>query len=131
MTANLAKSVHQRLLNLSKQRGQRFNDLLQHYALERWLYRLSASRHRDRFILKGALMLVAWNLPRSRPTRDIDMLARADNDLDHIQHLISDICQTMVENDGLHFDVNSILTERISEDALYCSAPRISSHFLS
>ena len=119
MTANLAKSVHQRLLNLSKQRGQRFNDLLQHYALERWLYRLSASRHRDRFILKGALMLVAWNLPRSRPTRDIDMLARADNDLDHIQHLISDICQTMVENDGLHFDVNSILTERISEDALY------------
>ncbi len=40
MTANLAKSVHQRLLNLAKQRGQRFNDLLQHYALERWLYRL-------------------------------------------------------------------------------------------
>jgi hypothetical protein len=36
----MAVSVRQRLLNLAKQRGRRFNDLLQHYALERWLYRL-------------------------------------------------------------------------------------------
>jgi predicted nucleotidyltransferase component of viral defense system len=119
VTANLAKSVHQRLLNLAKQRGQRFNDLLQHYALERWLYRLSASCHRDRFVLKGALMLVAWNLHRSRPTRDIDMLARADNDLEHIKDLVGDVCRTSVKDDGLRFDADSISTERISEDALY------------
>lgn len=119
MSEDLAKSVHQRLLNLARQRGELFNNLLQHYALERWLYRLSASIHRDRFVLKGALMMVAWNLPRSRPTRDIDMLASADNDLDHIQDLVSEVCQTVVADDGLLFDVDSIRTERIAEDALY------------
>ncbi len=119
MTVNLAKSVHQRLLNLAKHRGQRFSDLFQHYALERWLYRLSVSPHRNRLVLKGALMLVAWGLPRSRPTRDIDVLARADNDLEHIRELVAEVCQTTVDGDGLLFDAESVRTERIAEDALY------------
>ena len=57
---NVGASVHQRLKNASKESGRLFNDLVQYYALERWLYRLSQSEHEKVFILKGALMLVAW-----------------------------------------------------------------------
>jgi len=59
MTKNMAASVHQRLLNIAKQSNRRFNDLVQHYALERWLFRLSRSAYGERFVLKGALLLVA------------------------------------------------------------------------
>ena len=50
---NISASVHQRLLNLAKAHEKRFNDIAQHYALERWLYRLSRSPYVDRFVLKG------------------------------------------------------------------------------
>ena len=50
---NVAASVHQRLLNIAKESNRRFNDLLQYYALERWLYRLSRSAYSQRLILKG------------------------------------------------------------------------------
>jgi hypothetical protein len=49
--------VHARLLNEAKVRDRPFNELLQYHAMERFLYRLSRSPHRDRLVLKGALML--------------------------------------------------------------------------
>ena len=85
MTEHVAASVHQRLLNIAKQDNRRVNDLMQHYALERWLFRLSQWACRERFVLKGALLLVAWHTPVTRPTRDIDLLARIGNDLDLIR----------------------------------------------
>ena len=48
---NMVASVHQRLLTISKEKNRPFNDLLQLYALERWLFRLSQSSQRDRFVL--------------------------------------------------------------------------------
>ncbi|GMU24299.1 MAG: hypothetical protein AMXMBFR13_43730 [Phycisphaerae bacterium] len=78
---NVAESVHRRLLNIAKQTDRRFNDLVQYYADERWLYRLSQSQHGERFVLKGALMLLVWKTPVMRPTRDIDLLGRTSNDL--------------------------------------------------
>ena len=119
MTKNVADSVHQRLLNIARQSGRRFNDLFQHYALERWLFRLSQSAYGERFVLKGALLLVAWNTPTTRPTRDIDLLGRIANDLDVVGSVIAEIVRTRVEDDGLVFDPASITTERIAEDADY------------
>jgi len=119
MNANIAASIHQRLLNLARRDGRRFNEVLQRYALERWLYRLSVSKHADRFVLKGGLMLNAWQLPIYRPTKDIDLLARADNDLEVIRQVIVDICATAVDADGLVFDGTTVSTERIVEDAIY------------
>lgn len=116
---NVAASVHQRLLNLSKQSDRRFNDLLQRYALERWLFRLSRSVHGERFILKGALLFVVWKMVAARPTRDIDLLGRISNDLDVIHSVIAEIAQTPVEDDGLVFDATTVTTERIAEDADY------------
>ena len=71
---NVAASVHQRLKNEAVASGQLFNDLLEHYALERILYRLSRSKHAHLFVLKGALLLRVWSLSSVRPTRDIDRM---------------------------------------------------------
>jgi len=116
---NIAASVRQRLRNASDQSGERFNDLLQHYALERLLYRLAASAHRNRFILKGALMLRVWEVATIRPTRDIDLLGRTKNDPERIAVMMRDICATPVDPDGLEFDPASIKFGRIAEEAAY------------
>ena len=116
---NIGASVHQRLKNTSERSGRTFNDLAQYYALERWLYRLSKSRHAQNFILKGALMLVAWRAPVLRATRDIDLLARMSNDLDKIKEAVAEVCRTEVEEDGVVFDADAVVTERIAEDAEY------------
>ncbi len=76
---NTATSVHQRLLNKAKESSRPFNELLQHFAVERFIYRLSQSPHADRFILKGALMFLVWSGPGSRPTMDIDLLGRIES----------------------------------------------------
>src|SRR5688500_11887885 len=65
---DIGASVRARLLNLSRDRAQPFDLLLTRYALERLLYRLSVSAHRDRFVLKGALLVTTWFDNRHRPT---------------------------------------------------------------
>jgi len=116
---NIPASVRQRLLNRARIDKRPFNELLQYYAMERFLYRLSQSTHRDRFILKGALMLRAWRSAEFRSTMDIDMLGRTSNDETSIVAQIQDILAVKVEADGLTFDPSSIQAERITEDADY------------
>ncbi len=116
---NIFASVRQRLLNRARSDHRPFNELLQYYAMERFLYRLSQSVHLDRFILKGALMLRVWRSPEFRPTMDIDMLGRTSNKEADIIAQIQDILTVDVEMDGLAFDPGSVQTERITEDADY------------
>lgn len=116
---NIATSVRQRLLNRSKEDNRSFNELLQYYAMERFLYRLSVSAYESHYILKGALMLRAWNSPEFRPTMDIDMLGRTGNDEANIISQIREVIAVKVEPDGLSFDTDSIQSERITEDADY------------
>ena len=73
---NITASVHQRLLNLARESSRPFGELLQYYAIERFIYRLTRSPHADKFILKGALMFSKWCGPASRPTMDIDLSAQ-------------------------------------------------------
>lgn len=117
--SNLAHSIHQRLLNMAKRTDRPFNELLQYYAMERFLYRLSRSAHAGKFLLKGALLFTAWRAPMYRPTRDIDLLGRMSNDLDSIVAAFSDVCRQEVEGDGLTFDEGRVSAERITEDADY------------
>jgi predicted nucleotidyltransferase component of viral defense system len=116
---NLPASVHQRLLNRARETHRRFNDLLQHFAMERFLYRLSKSEYADRFVLKGALMLTVWHAPQSRPTMDIDLLGRTDNNIDEIVRLIKDVCRQKVEPDGVTFDAATVTGEQIAEETEY------------
>ncbi len=70
---NIATSVRQRLLNKARETGLPFGELLQYFAMKRFLYRLAKSVHADKFVLKGALMFSAWQAPVARPTMDIDL----------------------------------------------------------
>ncbi|MBC2734840.1 MAG: nucleotidyl transferase AbiEii/AbiGii toxin family protein [Desulfobacteraceae bacterium] len=116
---NIPASVHQRLLNKAKEASRPFNELLQYFAIERFLYRLSKSPYADRFILKGALMFSAWCGPASRPTMDIDLLGKIDNRLDAITAAIKDTCLTDVVSDGISFNAETVEAVRITEDAEY------------
>lgn len=113
---NIAASIRQRLKNISKNESRPFNELLQYYAMERFLYRLSQSEHTKCFILKGALMLRAWHSPELRPTMDIDMLGQTSNEIDSIVEQVKDIISVETKPDGLMFDLDSIKAERIKED---------------
>jgi predicted nucleotidyltransferase component of viral defense system len=117
--ANLPASVHQRLLNRARETHQRFNDLLQHFAMERFLYRLSRSEYADCFVLKGALMLTVWHAPQSRPTMDIDLLGLTNNSVEEMVTLIQAICQQEVEPDGIAFEAATVVDEQIAEEAEY------------
>jgi hypothetical protein len=69
---NVAASIRQRLLNLARQRNEDFALVLTKYGLERVLFRISRSRHRHVFVLKGAFLFELWTEQRYRPTRDVD-----------------------------------------------------------
>jgi len=116
---NIAASVHQRLLNKAKESSRPFNELLQYFAIERFIYRLSRSPHADKFILKGALMFTAWYGFASRPTMDIDLLGKIDNSLEVITDAITDVCLVDVEADGISFNYETVEAVRITEDAEY------------
>jgi len=116
---NIAASIHQRLLNKARETDRPFSELLQYFAMERFLYRLSKSAHAGKFVLKGALMLSAWQAPVTRPTMDIDLLGITDNSIDAIVAFVKEICVQEVESDGLVFDAEGVSGERIVEDADY------------
>jgi Nucleotidyl transferase AbiEii toxin, Type IV TA system len=85
--------------------------------MERFLYRLAKSPYADRFILKVALLLTAWRAPQSRPTMDIDLAGRMNNQLDHIKEVVGEVCEIAVDSDGVEFNRASIEVSRIKEDA--------------
>jgi predicted nucleotidyltransferase component of viral defense system len=116
---NMGASVRQRLLNHAKANGKPFAEVLQYYAMERFLYRLSVSPHTDKFLLKGALLLTAWRAPISRPTMDIDLLGRTDNAIDAIVELMREVARFDVQDDGISFDPASFSGAAIREDADY------------
>jgi predicted nucleotidyltransferase component of viral defense system len=116
---NLTASIRQRLLNKAHGTNRPYNEILQYYAIERFLYRLSQSPHADKFILKGALLFLAWGTSIYRPTRDIDFLGFTANELDSLMRIIQVICEQQVEPDGLIFDAQSANSARIREDADY------------
>jgi predicted nucleotidyltransferase component of viral defense system len=124
MSGNVAASVRARLANQARAGGRPFQELLQYYGLGRFLYRLSTSEYRERFVLKGALMLRVWDAPMTRPTRDIDFLGYTENSIESLEDIVRAICALEVEDDGLDFDPQGVKGERIKEDA-DCEGVRI------
>ncbi len=116
---NLAASVHARLTERARKEGRPFQELLEYFAMERFLYRLSSSPHADKFVLNGALMLRVWDAPAARPTRDIDLLGRTDNSLENLARVVAEVCDAEVEPDGLVFKASTVKAIRIKEDADY------------
>jgi len=116
---DISASVKQRLLNLARAQGEDFNTLLVRYAIERFLYRLSKSSLSDQMVLKGAMLFVVWRPTPHRPTRDLDLLGFGDPSPESVAERIKDILATTFEDDGLHFDSESIEAGPIREDQTY------------
>jgi len=110
---NLPASVKQRLLNLSRQTQIEFNVLLTKYALERFLYRMSMSRSRSHFILKGALLFGAWTKELHRTTSDADLLNLQPPSLERLASVFQEICKIQVVPDGIHFLPESVQGQEI------------------
>lgn len=117
--ANVAASIRQRLLNVARERKEDFGLVLTKYGLERVLYRISQSKDRESFVLKGALLFELWTQARYRPTRDADFLVRGENNPERFVDLFREICEMRVGDDGLRFDPKTVTAERITEDADY------------
>jgi hypothetical protein len=116
---DLGASVRARLTNIAKETKRDFDAILLQYFQERFLYRLSISPYRSAFVLKGALLFLAFGMPFLRPTKDVDFLVRCKSkDIGTIKGMIQDIARVDVE-DGVRFFPESISLESVMEDADY------------
>lgn len=119
MSTGLAQSVQTRLVRHANALGADPNLVLARYATERLLFRVSRSRHAERFVLKGALLLLVWLGENVRPTRDADLLGLGDLAPDALARTIAEICALEVEPDGLVFDAGSIRVNAIRPEDAY------------
>jgi predicted nucleotidyltransferase component of viral defense system len=118
-TVNIGASVRARLLNVTQERREDHTMTLMNYAAERFLYRLSKSRYRDQFVLKGAMLFAVRLGERYRPTRDLDLLGKGDPAEAVIHATIREIATTNVEDDGVVFDVDKLDVHAIREESKY------------
>lgn len=115
---NRIASIRQRLLDRAKSRGEDFQLVLDRFAIERLLYRLSLSAYFDQFLLKGAMLFALWFEQPHRPTRDADFLGFGTPDPDRISKIIQELC-SIESDDGIQFDETTLTIEAIREQAKY------------
>jgi hypothetical protein len=115
----LEHSIYQRLLNLSRGRKEEFQFVLTRYAMERLLYRLGESKHRGKFVLKGAMLFQLWTKQPHRPTHDLDLLERGATDAASVQAIFQEVCRQPVAPDGMTFDDANIQVTAVREDQEY------------
>ena len=110
---NVGASVRARLLARSRETGDDFQLLLQRFGAERFLHRLGESPYRERFVLKGAMLLAFWGETLYRPTRDLDLAGYGSSLPDDIRVAIHDICAVPVADDGIVFNPEALTIEPI------------------
>lgn len=115
---NRAASIKQQLSNLARREGRVFEIVMVRYALERLLFRLSASDKADRFILKGGMLVTLWLEGDNRETRDVDFLGYGQADGETLKSIFADIMAAQYD-DGLMFDVGGLQAEVIREEMEY------------
>ncbi len=98
---DLAASVRQRLMNLSRERGEDFQLVLTRYGLERLLFRLAQSSHASEFVLKGAALFQLWTGQPHRSTRDLDLLGQGEPSTDLLRQLFQNVCSLSVSTSSL------------------------------
>jgi hypothetical protein len=115
----LSQSVQVRLVRHAKEIGVDPNLVLTRYGVERFLYRLSRSPHAERFVLKGALLLLVWLGETLRPTRDADLLGFGELSDDALRQIVRDVCRLEVEPDAVIFLPDTVDVQAIREEDAY------------
>ena len=116
---NIAASNRAKLLNISRKTGQSFQELVQYFAMSRFLYRLSVSKFSNQFILKGAMLLHAMEIEHDRSTLDIDLLGQISNSSESILDVVKNCIEQNIDPDGIEFLLSSIKISDITKDAEY------------
>jgi hypothetical protein len=115
--ADLAGARYLALQRLARTQERPTAELLQLYALEGFLRRLTRSSHDERLVLKGGMLLAAFDLRRA--TRDVDLLAlRTGNDPAGVSALVAEIASVEV-GDGLVFQLDALTAGPIRDDDVY------------
>ncbi len=115
---NVAASMRAKLLQRARQQKEDFQFVLGRWVVERFLYRLSGSKQRDQFVLKGATLFLIWQGKLPRPTRDVDFLGHGPAEIAAVTGAIREICSIKAD-DGIVFDLARISGEEIREEAEY------------
>lgn len=103
------KALLQKLKNKSRSQKLSFQLILQLFCQEEFLRRLSYSDYKEKLILKGGLFLFTYTGFESRPTMDIDFLAKAlSNEKDDMKEVIGKIIDTPTEYGYVSFEIKSI-----------------------
>lgn len=113
---NLATSIKDRLLNLSRSKGADFQLLLERFAMGRVLWRLVHSERK--FVLKGAQLFSVWQETPHRPTRDLDLLSFGSSSVEDMKAFFEQVLSTAADpEDSLAW--TQITASRIREDEKY------------
>jgi len=118
-TGGIAHSVHVRLVARAKEMGIEAQLLLKRYALHRLLCRLSRSEYAERFLLKGAQLMLVWMGESARPTRDADLLGFGDLSEEALQQVFEAVCAMQMDDDGLAYLPESIRVRAIRGQDAY------------
>ena len=116
---NIPASILARLKNQAEMTERPFAEILQYYAMERFLYRLSKTRYAEKFILKGGLLFYVWNLPLRRSTRDIDFRGYVSNSRENLLKVINDVITQSAPEDVIIFDLQYVSVEETQIDSDY------------
>ncbi len=108
-----------RLVRHARELGVDPNLVLTRFAVERFLYRLSRSPHAERFVLKGALLLLVWLGEAIRPTRDVDLLGFGDLSDESMTRVFREVCSVEVEPDAMTYLDDSIRVAAIRPGDAY------------
>lgn len=112
-----ARQLKNLIRNLSKKKSADAQILMRNYMIERFLERISLSDYKDRFILKGGMLVAAMVGLDARSTMDLDATVKGANvSVEDVENIISSILSVPME-DGVEFQVKRIL--EIMEEAEY------------
>jgi len=115
----LARSLQAKLPQHAKRISADPNLVLTRYAVERYLYRLSRSAHAEKFVLKGALLMLVWMGDAFRPTRDADMLGFGDLSPESLVKIFAEVCRVPVGPDAMTYLAGTLRVEPIRVDDDY------------
>ena len=112
-----ARQLKDLIRNLSREKSADAQLLMRNYMMERFLERISLSEYRDKFILKGGMLVAAMVGLDARSTMDLDATVTGANvNVEEIENLISAIVSVPID-DGVKFQLKSI--SEIMDEAEY------------
>ncbi len=112
-----AKQLKDLIRNLSKKKSADAQILMRNYMMERFLERISLSKYRDKFILKGGMLVAAMVGLDARSTMDLDATVKGINvNVNDVADLIAGIVSVPID-DGVTFQVNKV--SEIMDEAEY------------